>query len=404
MAAGYLIALLTIGEGIFVLCSITGRLGPSWDIVSYLSKESPLFTVQRAFLWVLGVADIFLAALAVLGLLTARCALPLGLHRIQDPETSSLCVLALIPWRLLVTVVLAPWLGTMLAFSTLPTATKVLTIGAALVYMALNFFFLWTLVLAAQVVWQGACRLQQRLVRNDGEERRARVQLLRYLEGIGYEEPLYMFGRIPLDFIIFVYALVLLAVGWWGFLHVSVTGHTLGGWAALSSVVAPGALVFDSTPALLEMFDYLLCDAVGLIGLLGLLAHRIATVFLDDYSESLLKMRRRCSYVLTFFFVANCVRFVLFIPVTGMALAASNVCGFYLRTLSDNMAYKYYIAPMHCTLDDALSLSVMATLLALDAYLLWGSWQVSQRCYSGYLRQLQLLTFDGSSSYGAAQK
>jgi hypothetical protein len=408
MAAGYFIALLTVGEGIIVLCSITGRLGPSWDILSYMSEESPLFTVQRAFLWVLGVADILLAAVAVFGLLTARCALPLGLHRIQDPETSSLCVIALIPWRLLVAVVLAPWLGTVLAFSTLPTVTKVVTVVAALAYLALNFYFLWTLVLAAQVVWQGACRLQQRLVRNDGEERRARVQQLRYLEDIGYEEPPYMFGRIPVDFTIFVYALVLLAVGSWGFLHVSATGHTLGGWAALSSVVAQGALVFDGTPVMLEMSVYLLCAAAALVGLLGMLVQRVATVFLDDYSESLLKTRRKCAYVLAFFFIANCLRFVLLIPVTGMAVAASNVCGFYLRALSDKIAYKTWysnsIVPMHCTLDDTLSLSVMATMLALDAYLLWGSWQVSQRCYSGYLRQLQLLSFDGSSSYGAAQK
>ncbi|CAK0805543.1 unnamed protein product, partial [Prorocentrum cordatum] len=262
------------------------------------------------------------------------------LRRIQDPETSSLCVLALVPWRLLVTVVLAPWLGTMLAFSTLSTDTKVLTVGAALAYMALNFYFLWTLVLAAQVVWQGACRLQQRLVRNDGEERRARVQQLRYLEDIGYAEPPYLFGRVPLDFAVFLYALVLLAVGSWGFLHVSATGHTLGGWAALSSVVAQGALVFDSTPVLLEMFVYLVCAAVALVGLLGMLVHRVATVFLDEYSESLLKTRRKCAFVLTFFFIANCLRFVLFIPVTGLAVTASNVCGFYLRTLSDNMAYK----------------------------------------------------------------
>jgi len=189
---------------------------------------------------------------------------------------------------------------------------------------------------------------------------------------------------------------------------VSATGHTLGGWAALSSVVAQGALVFDSTPVLLEMFVYLVCAAVALVGLLGMLVHRVATVFLDEYSESLLKTRRKCAFVLTFFFIANCLRFVLFIPVTGLAVTASNVCGFYLRTLSDNMAYKnwYYnsIVPMHCTLDDALSLSVMAILLALDAYLLWGCWQVSQGCYQGYLRQLQLLSFDSSSSYGAAQK
>jgi len=95
-----------------------------------------------------------------------------------------------------------------------------------------------------------------------------------------------------------------------------------------------------------------------------------------DGGAQALNLHKRCTVVVLLYFLISVLRFAFFIPVTGMAFAAKDVCGLYGRGLADialSGVWGYNpAATLHCGPGDLLVLAATLAVLLLDAYLVWG--------------------------------
>lgn len=175
-----------------------------------------------------------------------------------------------------------------------------------------------------------------------------------------------LFGCLPLEQVVGAYTLAMLLACLWWLVNLFESGYSSGGWAFLT---APLEVNFTFW---LEVCVYSITVAFSIFAVLAMIMNTNAHHYEE---EEALKIQKRCTIVILVYFIASIMRFAFFIPITGMVVAAKNVCNFYMK-MAANIALdrpKYSIgAPLHCTQEDWLILAGTIGTLLLDAYLVWG--------------------------------
>jgi len=384
LIVGCLLSLLVLIEGLFVL----GNMGDPVDslvqsVFLGMDAEHPLYRTQWVLLTILAFGDVLGSLFALTGVVLTRHKLLIGISVLDvDTDVATVSVGALFGWRVFITIATAPWVGSMLAFAQ-PGFNKGMHIFGTLVYIALSSLICWVLVAVSHTVTSTSQELKhQRLFDAAG----AREEMFRrQAHDVGHpdlpqpvhaalQERPQVFGCVPLHSSVFVGTLALCVLSFVWFVR-SVNGHTIGGWAF------PLQVPRVAGTSVLEFVVYTLTMLTSMIAVAAQLVRHFQD---EDYAPHSLGW---CAITILAFLVMNVMRFALFVPITGMALAAKDVCGFYARGLSSiSAAGSGDAVPLHCTADDRAALATAAALAVLDGCFAWGTYRLWQR----YRTELEL--------------
>mmetsp|Transcript_15786 Transcript_15786/g.43145 ORF Transcript_15786/g.43145 Transcript_15786/m.43145 type:complete len:502 (-) Transcript_15786:143-1648(-) len=390
--AGYIICSLTLLEGVVVLAHVTGVIRKDEGLFEGLDSHSPFFNTQWALLGLLGNVDLFAFACGTLGLWLSTNLMPwlFSKYRAWHADFVSLSVGFLFGWRVLVTIAAPVWVGIMLAFEQASFDTKVYTFWT-LVYSAVNLATLWSMMLIYRVAIAGGKAMEEADRAQAHVERQIFVQHAFARPNDGTPRPYlderdnFMFGCLPLELTVGAYTFVLLAVSIiWLF-----EGRTVGGWMF---PLSPPDVVHTRG---LEELMFIWTAVFAMIGLIGIFFFRQAMHMEDDaleelcgqgsttqaYSEELelaVKSKRRSMSAMLLFFLANALRFCMFIPMTGLVLIAQDFCGIYVYSMGiiSLRTPAVHPVPMHCTSKEWEALVVVGALMALDAYFAFGIYRL----------------------------
>jgi hypothetical protein len=385
LLAGQVVCLLTLLEGVFVLFELTGATDLNW--FDGLNEVNPFERLQFTCLWVLSTGDFFFSiGVGALGMYMCNNPLPdWFMYRANLKEVhADLCNLLIkmfLFWRVLVTILIAPWAGVMLAFAP-STYDKSNCMVFVLLYIGLNIQSLWSL-LAVQQVATYACQDMQNAI--DAASTNERLQLIERAYADGFDTVMsptrdsVIFGLLPLEPTVLAYVLLLsVACLLW-----AIEGRTAAGWAFL--------LEYQEV-ALTKGFEravYSFSAVVTFLGMVALLTFRqsrneLAYFMKEDASmqnqyehreemDRLQRARKRSISVLLACFIGNLLRVCLFIPITGMVLLFKNLCGFYVSGLS-RVAFSKENSnrgSVHCAAEDWSIIVSVISIAAIDGYLAW---------------------------------
>jgi hypothetical protein len=361
----YLVCFYLLVEGLVVLLHERFELG----LAASMEKS------EEGYLYIVAWGDIVTAIIGAMGIWFSHNLLPIG-WRSTSKMHGTVAIAgagALLLWRSLVCVSFAPWAGIMLAFSP-PSADKVWMWTLVCVYLAFSIFLVYVLLMAFRQAVSDGRRFQRHL---DAQALEERKQLL-VSAGTWRQDNIHadgeamhdhevepeLFGVLPLAETVTLYTVVIAIACVWAFIHLLITGHTSGGWAFFASTPHVSSTFW------LEVFLYPLSFVCALIGLAGA-SSLSGSNFLAEKSST--------SSVL-FFLLGSIIRFALLFAVTGMDLLENDTCGFYLHGVA-NLAYKSPFSAssgfwLHCSPTDWLFLAVVWLCCALDAYLIWGTFQL----------------------------
>jgi len=384
LPAGYFISFLVALEGVMMLLNryvFDNTMQTPFLLDSLDDGHNPFSGVLKGLLMALAFGDIALAMGAVLGLYLATRAVPRWLRVPYWVQTTvpGVTIGALLVWRLLVAVAAAPWVGVWLAFAP-PDHDRVGVIVVSIVYIAVNVCIAWSLV----PVVSAAARESREMQMHDAEamegERQAllaRAQIPGYPEVLLEDKPV-LFGCVPLELTVGTYALFLCVGSLWCLVFLISEGRSVGGWAFLTGVPKVDVTLW------LEVLIFAITFVFSLLALGTMLVYPRALNEWEeeeDVQEDLASSRKRCAHVFLAYLVASVLRFALFIPTTGMALLAEDICGFYSRGVSQILtaATPYRAgAPMRCGHDWLGAISILLV-FCVDAYLIVGSLRLWQR-------------------------
>lgn len=408
LPAGYVICLFILAEGLFFGANLI------WDPFSLgLPNKDPFHDAESAVLGVLSLGDIIMASLGVLGLLMTARVLPLSLVENQS-SLATQCVGGLLPWRALVTLLAAPYMGFVLAGS--DDMYRASWIVGTLIYIAVNAYILWALFSVLHMARRKSEFIQQQLdlqTQAAGPTARERdpfaaqyrapaagdPNLQIDVSGSG-EEPS-LFRCLPLELSVIVYILLVGVLSLCGFIFCLMTQKSFGGWA----VIIPGAPSVGGT-LYLEVVSYVFTFAMAVLALTAIAIHHGALNAGMD-PEDAVAVRKRTHFSLMFYVVANILRFAIFIPITGMSLTAMDICSFWTHGVaylaSRRPFYQLSLVPMHCSPLDALALVCVLALVALDAYLVYGTLRFWREHREAFLRSSEKMRYaveDGPPVYG----
>lgn len=383
LPAGYFISFLVALEGVMMLVNryvFDNTMQSPFLLDALDDGHNPFSGVLKDFLAVLAFGDVTLAVGAVLGLYLATRPLPRSLRVPYWVQTTvpSLTLGALLAWRLLVAVAAAPWVGVWLAFAP-PDYDRVGVILVSIAYIAVNVCIAWSLV---PVVAAAARESQLTQLRDaevmDGERQAlvARAQIPGYPELLLEDKPV-LFGCLPLELTVGAYASFLCIGSLWCLVLLFEEGRSVGGWAFLTGVPKVDVTFW------LEVLIFVITFVFSLLAMGAMLFYPWANNEWEeeDAQEELASSRKRRTHYFLAYLVASVLRFALFIPTTGMALLAKDICGFYSRGVSQVLtaATPYRAgAPMRCGHDWLGAISVLVVFF-VDAYLIVGSFRLWRR-------------------------
>jgi len=413
VVAGYLICALVLMEGSCIIIQLSNVIksaandaGHDW--LMNLDEQNPFGgTTALMLLKVLGYGDLVVGVAGLIGLFMSQNSLvrSIGLRTYHSAVTRT-CVGSLFLWRIIVAIVTAPTVGIMLSFE-LKNDGKDWVLFKTFVYLAINIFMLWAMMLVYRVAVQGGEAVQSAIDLSFVEERRRLIHGLYHSSQDEHDRAIMSgseFFGLPLDVYVTAYLFVVfvLCIGW--FVHGTLTQDTIGGWMFPLSPPALGMTHY------FEQFVYVFTAVSCLIGLLGIAYYRnacdqeLVAIYnlqgqpgtYSDELESAQKDKRRSLFFMLVSFVTGALRFGLFIPLTGMSLAATDVCGLYLRGLAGTaIKTTQSNAIVHCSVNDLGALAVVALLASIDAYFLWALFRLWR-----YNRSSSYKT-EPSAAYGA---
>jgi hypothetical protein len=370
VALTYVICVYIVLEGVLILFYDPSGL---LDVI-----KGPFSAAEVAVLYGAGYGDIIAGIIGLTGVW-------LGTNLLQGwrklaPMHSFLATsftITIIFWRCLVSLVFAPWVGTLLAFA-FAAQDRLYPMLIALAYMSWSIWILYVLIMAFKEITHDTRQFQVHLNEQRLHERKflLRVAAKARLDGIAQDgeamndhelEP-HLFGIFPLCETVTLYAVLIATVMLLSTVHVSFNGQTAGGWA-----------FFTGTPTVPETFPlecvlYPICFVCAVFGVLGTSTFG-GFGFLEEKSAM--------KAILLFLFSAA-VRFCLLFSITGMALIERNECGIYINGVA-----RMASAPMnplsgatrnndllHCSNSSIFVFVLAFIFMLLDAYMVWGTFQL----------------------------
>lgn len=362
----YLVCIYMIFEGLYILLNDLKRLG--------LGLAGPFHASETGFLEFVAWGDIVAASLGSMGIWFSQNIFGVGWRQISKMH-STVAILgsgAALAWRTLVCLGFAPWAGIMLAFST-PNSDKVSLYLLVAAYIAFSIFLVYVLAMSFRQCVSDSRRFQQHL---DTQAVQERQQLL-MTAGSYRQDPRNpsadgeamrdheiepeLFGILPLAESVTVYTILVAVASLWAFTHLILTGGSSGGWA-----------FFAYTPRVASTFwiEAFLWPASFFCAVLGMAGA-------SSFSGSGFIEEKPSTSSVLIFLLASMLRFALLFAVTGMDLVEKNTCGIYmsLANLGNLMSPATGIW-IHCSGPEYLLLGGMLVCCALDAYLIWATFQL----------------------------
>lgn len=384
----YIICAYMITEGLLII--LHG--------ITIASISGPFKDSESGFLYVVAWGDLVAAVIGLFGVWFSHNLMPIGWRSTSKMHGSiaTVGVGTLLVWRTLVCLAFAPWAGILLAFSP-ASSDKALMTFLVCVYIAWSIFIVYSLIMIFRQAVSDGKRFQRHL---DIQANHERQQLLIsagnwrqdnvLIDGEDirdHEVEPEVFGVLPLADAVTLYAVVIAVACVWSFIHLIVTGHTMGGW-----------LFFASTPAVsstfwLEAFLYPFSFLIALIGLAGA----------SSLSGSDFLTNKPATSSLLIFLLGSLFRYALLFAVTGMDLLEKDTCGFYLHG-AVNFANKDPWSKaggswIHCQPTSVLTLLGMVAFCILDAYLIWATFQLWHHSQDWEFRPIE---GKNMGDYGAA--
>lgn len=372
MVVFYVMFFLMFVEGI-LLISPYDKLFQGFD------AKNPFREPMEAVCKVFGVIDLITILIGCLGMYMRQNKVLYWFNLREHHSTvASACTGTVCAWRFILCILIAPLLGTALAFQP-ATFDQTTVMFEALGYIAVNLFLCWALLIVHRVISVASDELQEEI---DNEIAQERTQLLAdlYASGPGPHyimQETEMFMCLPLDASVFAYlfAGMVLSLGW--YIDKKAFRHTVGGWMApLGSPSVPITMT-------IEEYTYLFSSLTLFMGIIGMcffraareeeLQARVASpIGYNEKLEYAIKNQRRSLFFMLTSFIAGVFRYALFIPITGMSLLATDVCGLYIHSIASLSLKATTMPGTHCSGKDVSLIFVVITLMAMDAYGLWG--------------------------------
>lgn len=374
LTVGCLVCFIIIVEGLFVVGNTTDPVDSlEKSIFLGLDVQHPLYHTQYILLTILAIGDLVLPLWALAGLVLTKKQVFVSLSVFEiETDFATLSLGTLLGWRILITCVTAPWVGTMLAFATVEY-NKGLHIFGTMFYIALSAFIAWILVPVFNSVMCVSQELKQQRIFRAAHER---GELLRSASLTGYpdvshpmsprlkDHPL-LFGCIPLQPAVALGTVVLSVLSFIWFVQ-RCMGHTIGGWVFFRQ--APDV----NCTIILEFIVYLLTLLLTICAAVAILIHDF-----QGEREHMLYNLKLCAITILVYLMFSVMRFCLFIPITGMVLATKDVCGFYVQGLSSISTFGSEVfVPLHCTTDDWITLTITLGLIVLDGCFNWAIYEL----------------------------
>lgn len=409
---GFLLCVGVAAEGLLALLGSVGALAGAAGTLAGLSKDNPFHRVQWALMEALGVGDLVASALGAAGVYAAERPLPyyVGGLRSWHAAVATAAVGVLLAWRAMVALAVVPWMGFMLVFEP-PEYVRWPRLAGALAFMALSLYVVRALVVVFHTVRRESLEVQEEVLLEQLEERHELLRKARAAVEAGQVERedhlrgATLFGCLPLELTVACYTLVV-SLGCLLFTaNLLAAGSTSGGWAFFNAPRGRQGATFW-----LELLAYSISVIFGLLAVSAIIAHK----YLEGAEDvAAVQTHRRCSALVLAFFVFSLLRFGLFVPITGMALVAEDICGLYVHALASlSMERRLYPsgAPVGCTTVEWVTLGGMLVVMVLDAYLIHGVFQLWQRyraaCTASFGQVPAGFLFGGQAgggpSYGAA--
>lgn len=429
LVAGVLICCAVAAEGAFLLMNSTG-------VGAGLGTLHPLGGLLTAALQVIGSGDVVSALSGAVGLWLCTNVYLLSLFESVQASyalLSTSLVGALLAWRCLVTLCMAPWCGILLSF-THPERSAVLSYFLALLYLVINVAILGALVVVLRTVSARSRLLQLELGLQTAADRKAKEfsrrttdeqplisqSLLTFSSEPSEEEEGRLFYYLPLVPVLLCYLFGLgVASTVWLLELFIVPGKVVGGWAFVT------ALPKSPRGHILEIFLYILTLSTAVVAALALVAYdkarqaaRQLTLQLVNHTSEeggeeaaehaeacteVLGTQSKCAKIILGCGCANLLRLVIFFPVTGVALYLKDLCKVhgYLSLKSSILQDQYAgSVPLTCHGGEVVTLLLVVLVAALDVYLQVG---LGRFCWLHYQGK-QSARKAAPSSYGAVRE
>lgn len=375
LTAGALVCCLILLEGVFVLSDTSKGDMSKIGAAAGVQTGNEFHRVEWFLLKALGIGDLSMAGLGLIGMaLAAGAALPPGLAARREAAAGGAAG-HILAWRALVTIAIVPWIGYLCVFEP-PEYTRWPRILGTMVYLAFNMYMLQVLVGA-----YAAAKRESRLLEEEfslglsGSSREALTSGI--VSRSSLAESNVIFWCLPLDLTVAVYAVVASVASLYRVIALLQTNRSSGGWAILMHEADVPSSTFW-----LEAIGYVTTVVIAACAAGAIIAHWRLDRKAIEYQEDLvvqLPARRRCAGLLLLFFIVGALRFALWVPITGMAMANRDICGLYVQGLAAvalNTPVGAASAADRCTLVEWMVLASVAGFLALDVYLLSASHQL----------------------------
>mmetsp|Transcript_13365 Transcript_13365/g.31331 ORF Transcript_13365/g.31331 Transcript_13365/m.31331 type:complete len:520 (+) Transcript_13365:112-1671(+) len=392
--AGYFVCFLQLVEAIAIALTLVAYESDNEateGFLAALNNHNPLKGLLSFMLDGLVVGDLLFAFFGLLGLWLCANKMPIELRRLWRYHAiiSTRCIAIMGFWRLVVTVCAGPFVGFMLAFEP-PGYNKGIAIFLTIFYVLFSLHTLWVSLLVYRLAVEFTGPMQDEMNRLLLDCRAKMIEIARQSGDAPYimlweDELPRIFGSFSLEQTELGVSLLLagLSLGW--FTYVIVTAGTIGAWAF--------PVPHPSVPEVkaLEITAYTITAVASVIGAMSMVYHQGArdreiyylhqdaegrSVDVDLQEVAITK--KRCTSGMLIYVMMSVLRFTLFVPITGMTLIMTDVCGIYLHGLShleEDMSpgsSHFDRTPLHCTNQDILALIVVPLVGVLDAYLLYG--------------------------------
>jgi len=196
-----------------------------------------------------------------------------------------------------------------------------------------------------------------------------------------------LFWFVPLEEAIAGYILLVGAFSLYSFVSLVCFGHGTGAWAWITKT--PGMRDTVWIEVLLDITGV----ALACVGLAAVQCHRVArsaerrdSAALQNLNQQVAfpapmndnrSAKKRATLVFLGFLLFSVLRFLLFVPITGVSLVVSDVCGSYVHIaalISTSRHVVSNLAPMHCAPRDICTLLIVFAVIGLDAYCLSGTY------------------------------
>mmetsp|Transcript_23439 Transcript_23439/g.54129 ORF Transcript_23439/g.54129 Transcript_23439/m.54129 type:complete len:517 (+) Transcript_23439:102-1652(+) len=391
--AGYFVCFLQLVEAIAIGLSLVAWRDreEGMAFMAALNNHNPIRGLLEFMMNGIVVGDFVFAVIGLLGLWLCANKMPIELRRLwpYHAKISTRCIAAMGFWRLVVTVCVGPFVGFMLAFEP-PGYTKGFAIALTVFYVLVSLHTLWVGLLVYRLAMEFTGPMQDEMNRLLITHRSRMIEVARESGNQPYimlweDELPRIFGSLSLEQTELGVSLLLAALSLAWFTYVIVTNGTVGAWAFL----VPHPRVPEVQGV--EVGAYVLTAVASVIGAMSMVYHQGARdreiYYLHQDAEGravdvdlkeVAVTKKRCTSGMLIYVMMSVLRFTLFVPITGMTLIMTDVCGIYLHGLShleEDMSpgsSHFDRTPLHCSGQDMLILIVVPLTAMLDAYLLIG--------------------------------